>query len=77
MMRIGSLMPRRELDRVDAVLVGPSSAKLELISYLHAHERAIESKVVGVESADHPTDGGIVAHARATSRRATEWARCS
>jgi hypothetical protein len=44
MMRIGSLMPWREPDRVDAVLVGPSSAKLEFISYLHAHERAIESK---------------------------------
>jgi stalled ribosome rescue protein Dom34 len=50
---------------VDALLiVGPSSAKLEFFKYLHEHERTLESKVVGVESADHPTDGEIVARAK-------------
>jgi stalled ribosome rescue protein Dom34 len=59
----------RTLDGVDAILVvGPSSAKLEFIKYLHAHERALDSKVVGVESADHPTDGEIVARAKAYFR---------
>lgn len=53
------------LEGADAVLiVGPSTAKLELFRYLHEHDRRIESKVVGVESADHPTDGEIVARAR-------------
>lgn len=55
----------RALTGVDAILiVGPSSAKLEFYRYLHEHERRLESKVVGVESADHPTDGEIVARAR-------------
>jgi stalled ribosome rescue protein Dom34 len=56
----------RELHDVDALLiVGPSSAKLEFFKYVHEHERKLEAKVVGVESADHPTDGEIVARARA------------
>jgi stalled ribosome rescue protein Dom34 len=55
----------RALDGVDALLiVGPSSAKLEFFRYLHEHDRPLEAKVVGVESADHPTDGEIVARAR-------------
>ena len=55
----------RALGDVEALLiVGPSSAKLELLRYLHEHERRLESSVVGIESADHPTDGQIVAHAR-------------
>ncbi|MEO7271795.1 MAG: translational machinery protein [Vicinamibacterales bacterium] len=50
---------------VDALLiVGPLSAKLEFFRYLNEHERLLESKVVGVESADHPTDGEIVARAK-------------
>jgi stalled ribosome rescue protein Dom34 len=53
------------LEGVDAILiVGPSSAKLEFFRYIHAHERVLEPKVVGIETADHPTDGQIVARAR-------------
>ena len=49
----------------DAILiVGPSTAKLEFFKYLHGHERRLEANVVGVESADHPTDGEIVARAK-------------
>jgi stalled ribosome rescue protein Dom34 len=55
----------RAVDDVDAILiVGPSSAKLEFFRYAHEHERALEAKVVGIESADHPTDGQIVARAK-------------
>ena len=55
----------RALGGVDALLiVGPSSAKLEFFKYVHEHERRLESKVVGIESADHPTDGEIVVRAR-------------
>ena len=55
----------RSLEGTDALLiVGPSSAKLEFFRYLHEHDRRLEAKVVGVESADHPTDGEIVARAR-------------
>jgi len=55
----------RTVDGVDAILiVGPSSAKLEFFKYVQRHDHPLESKVVGIESADHPTDGQIVARAR-------------
>ncbi len=55
----------KTLADADALLiVGPSSAKLEFFKYLHEHDRTLESKVVGVESADHPTDGEIIARAK-------------
>jgi stalled ribosome rescue protein Dom34 len=55
----------RSLEGADALLlVGPSSAKLEFFRYLHEHDRHLESKVVGVESADQPTDGEIIARAK-------------
>ena len=55
----------RTLEGADAILiVGPSSAKLEFFRYLHEHARLLEQKVVGIESADHPTDGQIVARAK-------------
>lgn len=47
------------------LLVGPGSAKLDFFRYLHAHERTIESRVVGLETVDHPTDRQLAAHARA------------
>ena len=54
-----------ELRTVEALLiVGPGSAKLEFIRYLHAHDRALEANVVGVETVDHPSDGQIVAYAK-------------
>jgi hypothetical protein len=50
---------------VDALLiVGPASAKLEFFKWVQTHDRALESAVVGIESADHPTDGEIVARAK-------------
>jgi len=56
----------RALAGVDAVLiVGPSSAKLEFFKYLSKHQHLLAEKVVGVETADHPTDGDIIARAKA------------
>jgi len=55
----------RALDGVDSVLiVGPASAKHEFVKFVHEHHRPLASKIVGVETADHPTGGEIVAHAR-------------
>lgn len=48
----------------EILVVGPSSAKLEFIKYVHKHEHALEPKIIGVESSDHPTDGQLVAHAK-------------
>lgn len=46
------------------LLVGPSTAKLELLQYLHRHEHAIAVSVVGVETVDHPTDPQVAAYTR-------------
>lgn len=46
------------------LVVGPSTAKLELIRHMHKHEPRIEQKVVGVETVDHPTDRQLVKYIR-------------
>jgi hypothetical protein len=49
-------------DAEEVLVVGPSTAKLQLINYAHAHDRALVAKIVGVETVDHPTDAQLVAH---------------
>lgn len=51
-------------DAEEILLVGPSTAKLQFIHYAHANDRALASKIVGVETVDHPTDGQLVAYAK-------------
>ncbi len=59
----------RTLEGTAAVLVvGPSTAKLELLRHLHAHDAALEARIVGVETVDHPSDGQLVAYAKAYFR---------
>ncbi len=48
----------------EILILGPSTAKLELIRYVHKHAHALEPKIVGVETVDHPTDPQIAAYAR-------------
>jgi stalled ribosome rescue protein Dom34 len=49
----------------DAVLiVGPSTAKLQFLRFLAKQDPALDAKVVGVETVDHPTDRQLVAYAR-------------
>lgn len=47
------------------LFVGPGSAKLELVKHIHKHDPQFNDRVIGIETADHPTDNQIVAHARA------------
>ncbi len=55
----------KALSNAEAILVvGPSTAKLQLINYAHTHDRALAAKIVGVETVDHPTDGQLVAYAK-------------
>jgi hypothetical protein len=55
----------RALDGAEQLLlVGPSKTKLHFLRYAQQHERALESRIIGVESADHPTDAQLVAHMR-------------
>lgn len=46
------------------LILGPGSAKLELVKHIQRHDAKLADRVVGVESADHPSDGQITAHAR-------------
>jgi len=48
----------------EILILGPGSAKLELIKHAHKHDAHIAEKIVGVETVDHPTDKEILAHAR-------------
>ena len=50
----------------EILICGPGTAKLELIRHLRHHDPAIEKKVVGVETVDHPTEGQLLAYARKT-----------
>ena len=55
----------RAIEAADSVLVvGPSTAKLQFIKYIHQHEKAMVPKIVGVETVDHPTDRQIIAYAK-------------
>jgi stalled ribosome rescue protein Dom34 len=55
----------RALDgAAEIVVLGPANAKLELMKHVQKHDRALEKKILGVESSDHPTDREIVAFAR-------------
>ena len=46
------------------LLVGPSSARLELAQYAHDHDHALEARIVGGETVDHPTDAQLAAYAK-------------
>lgn len=53
-----ALTPARKI-----LVVGPSTAKLELLRHVHQHDRPLESRIVGVETVDHPSDGQLIAYA--------------
>ena len=46
------------------LLVGPAQTKLHFFKYVHESERQLAARIVGIESADHPTDAQLVAHLR-------------
>jgi stalled ribosome rescue protein Dom34 len=53
------------LDGAEKILIlGPSTAKLQFLRYLRDHASAVEPHVVGIETADHPTDRELLAHIR-------------
>ena len=53
----------------EILIVGPSTAKLELHRYMHKHDHLLEDKIIGVETVDHPTDGQLVAYAKTYFKR--------
>ena len=52
------------------LITGPGGAKDEFAKHVARHHRTLAYRIVGVESADHPTDGQILALARRFFRAA-------
>ncbi len=53
------------ISQAGAILIlGPASEKTELVKYIEKSHPALRPRIEGVESADHPSDGQLVAHAR-------------
>ena len=48
----------------EILVVGPSTAKLEFVKHVHHHDHALGTRIIGVETVDHPSDGQVVAYAR-------------
>jgi len=46
------------------LILGPSTAKLHFLKYVHQHDHLLEARIAGVETVDHPTDKQIVAYSR-------------
>jgi stalled ribosome rescue protein Dom34 len=46
------------------LIVGPSGEKNEFAKYLAEKHPTIETRIEGVESSDHPTDGELLDYAR-------------
>jgi stalled ribosome rescue protein Dom34 len=62
---VSTLQPAQEW-----LLLGPGSAKDELVKHIRSHHPQLLGRIVGVESADHPTEPQILAHARKFFRAA-------
>jgi stalled ribosome rescue protein Dom34 len=48
----------------EILVIGPAQAKDEFVEVLRKKHPQIASKIVGVESADHPSDSELLAYAR-------------
>lgn len=48
----------------EILVLGPGMAKGEFVKHLEAHDPAIAKAILGVEAADHPSEGQLVAEAR-------------
>jgi hypothetical protein len=53
----------------EVLIVGPPTAKRELLKFVHQRELAPERRVVGIATQDHPTDGQFLAYAKRYFRR--------
>ncbi len=51
-------------DAKEVLVLGPGSAKLELLKYAQQNAPAIAEKILGVETVDHPTDPQLLAYAK-------------
>ena len=56
---IASLVNANEI-----LIVGPGSAKGEIVKYIATHHNILSKKIMGVETVDHLTDGQVLAYAK-------------
>ncbi len=52
-------------DAEEWLVVGPGEAKKDLVKHIEKHDPRLKAKLIGIEAADHPTDGELLKHARA------------
>ncbi|HEV7546037.1 MAG TPA: translational machinery protein [Reyranella sp.] len=52
------------------LVVGPSTAKTEFVTWLHGHSPALTGRLFGVEPLQHMSDNQIVAEARRFFKKA-------
>lgn len=55
-------------DAEEVLVVGPASAKLDFVRFVHQHDHDLSRRILGVETLDHPTDGQLAAYVRQTFR---------
>ncbi len=56
-------------DISEILIIGPGSAKGELLKHAAIHDPIVAKKIVGIETVDHPTDGQITAYAKTYFKR--------
>jgi stalled ribosome rescue protein Dom34 len=48
----------------ELLIAGPGMAKVEFRTFLHTYHPALDAKVVGVETVDHPSDAEMIVFAK-------------
>ena len=56
----------------EVLVVGPGLAKVAFDRYVRSHHPAIGSRIIGVETVDHPTSGEILKFAKRYFQRADQ-----
>ena len=57
-------------DAQQILLTGPAQEKVEFRKYLDTHAKFLATRIVAVETSDHPTDGELLKQARKFFRTA-------
>lgn len=57
----------------EILVVGPGTAKSELVHHIEKTARHLQPKLVGVEAVDHPTDAQLVALAKKKFKNIDLW----
>jgi stalled ribosome rescue protein Dom34 len=64
-----SLLVQAVADTREILIVGPSTAKSELMRFIEARHPQLARRVVAVEAMDHPSESQMLAYARSTFDR--------